>query len=69
MFILSLLIIVISIIIFLNKTGNNYKKPPMVKGSIPILGHTIAFNKDVYKFIKEAYKKYGKIFKIQIFLI
>lgn len=45
----------------------NYKRIPMVKGSLPFVGHGPYFMKDIIGFIRNAYKQYGPIFKIKIF--
>lgn len=45
----------------------DYKDVPVVEGRMPIIGHAIAFQKDVIKFVRECREKYGNVFKIKIF--
>lgn len=51
----------------LKKKYCDLKKVPEVEGKLPIVGHGIKFSKDILGFVRESYKKYGKIFKIKIF--
>jgi cytochrome P450 len=63
---------------FLNKKfikSRNSKVPPGTKtvpfvtdDYLPIAGHGIAFGKDIRKFIRDKYDKYGPVFRIKIFL-
>lgn len=43
------------------------KAIPMVEGNLPLVGHGLEFGKDILGFISRNYKKYGSIFRIQIF--
>src|SRR3990167_2983316 len=44
-----------------------YHLVPEVAGAYPVVGHGIAFGLDIIKFVREAYRKYGGIFKVKIF--
>jgi cytochrome P450 len=48
------------------KIPAGYKTVQLVSNSLPLLGHTLAFTKDPIAFIKKAYDKYGKVFKIKL---
>ena len=45
-----------------------FKRVPVVEGGLPIVGHGIAFGKDIIQFCRDNAAKYGKIFKVKIFL-
>lgn len=43
------------------------KEAPLVKGSLPFIGHGLLFYKDIVGFMRNCYKEYGPVFKIKIF--
>jgi cytochrome P450/alkylated DNA repair dioxygenase AlkB len=47
--------------------GYYYTIPPYVDGWLPFVGHGIKFSKDIIGFVRNAYLKHGKVFKVQIF--
>lgn len=50
------------------KLPNGKFNVPFVKeGYVPIIGHGNAFSEDNIKFLRNCYKKYGPVFKLQIF--
>ena len=71
--ILISLVIILAFYYYIFKTRPRipigYKNVPIVKGGWPIIGHGLAFNKDIIEFVRNAYKQYGPIFRIKIFLI
>lgn len=69
LYILSIAVIVIFIIIYKNRyrTPKNQKKVPLVKGCLPIVGHSLNFSKDIISYIRQCYREYGKIFRLKIF--
>jgi len=77
MYLLSIGIIGIGIYLYIKKQSEKQIKPKeyesyqevpfVVEGSLPIVGHGFSFNNDILGFIRNAYKKYGKIFRIKIF--
>src|SRR5437868_283747 len=65
-------ILSLSFIYYLLKNNNNNniqtgKKVPIVDGDYYLVGHGLTFSKDVVKFIRDSYNKYGSIFQINIF--
>lgn len=50
-----------------NARPRGAKDVPEVKGNLPIVGHGIAFSRDIIGFVRNAYRNYGKIFKIKVF--
>lgn len=49
------------------KGTEHLKAVPMVKGSLPYVGHGLTFSKDIPGFVRNAYKEYGPIFRLKIF--
>ncbi|RWS01198.1 hypothetical protein B4U79_16637 [Dinothrombium tinctorium] len=43
------------------------KQIPEVSGCLPLVGHGLTFSKDIISFVRAAYKKYGKIFRVKVF--
>ena len=69
--ILTFIIIIIITYIYNGQKEENHPlglmKVPFVAGSLPIVGHGIAFSRDIIGFIKNQEAIYGKIFKIKVF--
>ncbi|EPY83652.1 5-beta-cholestane-3-alpha,7-alpha-diol 12-alpha-hydroxylase [Camelus ferus] len=42
------------------------KEPPLDKGSVPWLGHAMAFRKNMFEFLKHMRAKHGEIFTVQL---
>ncbi|KAB0400993.1 hypothetical protein E2I00_003566 [Balaenoptera physalus] len=42
------------------------KEPPLDKGSVPWLGHALAFRKNMFEFLKHMRAKHGDIFTVQL---
>ena len=42
-------------------------RPPVVEGSLPILGHWWQFSRDPVEFLRAAYKRHGPIFQVNLF--
>ncbi len=49
------------------KRPTGSQEVPVVKGGYPLVGHGIAFSKDIIGFVRNSYKQYGKIFRVKIF--
>ena len=72
--ILSSLVTFIIIYVVYNYLSSNkrtkyldYADVPLVSGSLPIVGHGLQFSTDIITYIRDCYKKYGSIFRLQIF--
>lgn len=48
-------------------SSKQYKIPPLVSGSLPIIGHGASFSKDIIKFVQNAHHEYGGVCKVKIF--
>lgn len=70
-YILVLLCIIISFYFIKRRNKNKipagYKKVPIVKGGLPVIGNGLDFSKDIIGFVRQCYRKYGKIFKVRIY--
>ncbi|XP_005634370.1 5-beta-cholestane-3-alpha,7-alpha-diol 12-alpha-hydroxylase [Canis lupus familiaris] len=42
------------------------QEPPLDKGSIPWLGHAMAFRKNMFEFLKHMWAKHGDVFTVQL---
>nr|XP_014587224.2 5-beta-cholestane-3-alpha,7-alpha-diol 12-alpha-hydroxylase isoform X2 [Equus caballus] len=42
------------------------QEPPLDKGSIPWLGHAVAFRKNMFEFLKHMWAKHGDVFTVQL---
>ncbi|XP_008847698.1 7-alpha-hydroxycholest-4-en-3-one 12-alpha-hydroxylase [Nannospalax galili] len=42
------------------------QEPPLDKGSVPWLGHAVAFRKNMFEFLKEMWAKHGDVFTVQL---
>jgi cytochrome P450 len=70
-YVLSFIVCLTLVRLFINnkkKTPNGLKEVPLVSGSLPIIGHGFSFSKDILAFVRNAYIKYGPIFRVKIFL-
>jgi cytochrome P450 len=65
-----LILVVIALTIFLLRSARNRPESnvPLVENCYPIIGHVIAFNRDIMSFVKKNCAKYGPIFKVKICL-
>lgn len=42
------------------------REPPLDKGSVPWLGHAMAFRKNMFEFLKKMWAKHGDVFTVQL---
>lgn len=48
-------------------TGDELKKPPKLKGGLPLIGHTMAFVKDTIGLLQRTYDECGRVGRFKLF--